>query len=84
MINISQSLGMPTIFIRYNPDKFKTDKKIYNPSFNERMLYLTDILNYTFKLKPNELPEFCSLRKLYFNGWKITDAKYYSILDFNK
>jgi len=84
MVNISQSLHSPTIFIRYNPDEYKTDKKKHNPNHNTRMKKLKEILNYAINLKREELSGFCSMRKLYFNDYKDTDTNYYSILDFEK
>ena len=83
MANISQSLGLPTIFIRYNPDEFKTNNKKYNPSYNTRMKYLESIIKYTKQFTPEQLTGYCMIRKLYFNGWKETDTNYHIILDFS-
>ena len=84
MVNISQSLGLPTIFIRYNPDEYKTNKIKYDPSHNTRMKHLDRVIKYTNELTPEQLSGFCITRKLYFNGWTETDCNYYSILDFEK
>ena len=44
MVNISQSIGAPTIFIRYNPDSFKINGKKENPSHKKRMKVLKEVL----------------------------------------
>lgn len=46
MINISQALGMKTSFIRYNPDSYKLNKKIIEPSNNLRHDKLRQIIDY--------------------------------------
>ena len=44
MKNISQGLGLPTIFIRFNPDKYKVEGKKYDPPFSERKELLKSTL----------------------------------------
>jgi len=52
MINISQSLGMHTIFIRYNPDEFiNKNGKLVDPSLTLRKELLLKMLNYQFARK---------------------------------
>lgn len=46
MINISQALGMPTIFLRYNPDEFKVNDKIIDINQNIRLKELELCLKY--------------------------------------
>ena len=83
MVNISQSLGQATIFIRYNPDEYKVGKTKKNPSHNSRMVVLQKVLEGAMNLEYSKLSGFCSLRKIYFNDYVKTDINYYSILDFN-
>lgn len=45
MINISQVLGKPTIFIRYNPDRFTVDNEVHNLSQGKRRIVLSKWLN---------------------------------------
>ena len=52
MINIFQSIGMPTKFIRYNPDEYKKNNHKVNPSFNHRVKLLTRALNNAFEEPP--------------------------------
>ena len=52
MINIFQSIGMPTKFIRYNPDEYKKKNHKVNPSFNQRVKLLTCALNSAFEEPP--------------------------------
>ena len=84
MVNISQSLTMPTIFIRYNPDKFSVKRVKKDPSHNERMKILKEILNYAIELKNDDLTGYCSYRNLFFDGWKKTDVIYNPITNFEK
>ena len=44
MINIQQSLALPTIFIRYNPDNFRIDGKSINITEKHRMKILNNWL----------------------------------------
>jgi hypothetical protein len=36
MLEITQAVGMITLFIRYNPDPYTTNKKKYDPSQEKR------------------------------------------------
>jgi hypothetical protein len=56
MINISQSLGMPTLFLRFNPDKYKLNKGDKMYSERKRLESLVDVLNY-YKDKSTDLFE---------------------------
>jgi hypothetical protein len=69
MINISQSLGMQTLFIRYNPDKYKvkTGNKILNEK--KRLDELVNLLNH-YKNKGLATFEnigFCLVTYLFFD-----------------
>ena len=81
MVNISQSLGQATIFIRYNPDEYKVGTTKENPTHNSRMEVLKKVLEGAMALEYSQLPGFCSLRKIYFDDYVKTDRNYYSILD---
>ena len=84
MVNISQSLGLPTLFLRYNPDSYKTDKTKYDPAFSTRMKKLKFVLDKMINLNIKNITGFVMLRKLYFNGYKDSDVNYYNVLDFEK
>ena len=66
MINISQTLGMPVIFLRYNPDKFKG----IEISNHTRQAKLLEWINYCFTLRPSNENEFLREIKLFYNGYK--------------
>ena len=69
MVNISQSLGMPAVFIRYNPDNYVKPgkvKKMPNESHEQRMSLLTDILNKYLNEPPSS---FLTVTQLFFDGW---------------
>ena len=73
---------MPTVFIRYNPDKFKVKKVNKDPSHNERMKILKEILNYAINLKFDELVGYCSFRDIFFDGWEKSNVIYNPITPF--
>lgn len=69
MVNIFQSLGKPTIFIRYNPDKYipkDCTVKTEGDSFDKRMVLLKNWVRY-FTVTPPLVP--LSVGYLYFDGW---------------
>ena len=69
MVNISQSLGIPTLFIRYNPDPYKIGRKRYDPTFHARMKLLKVELETTIHLPVGKLTGFCSVNQLYFDNF---------------
>ena len=75
MCEIAQSLGIHTIFIRYNPDQYKTDKHKYSPSDAKRKEYLMRVLKYCKEEIPDEDTSYLRLVKLYFDGFKESDFK---------
>ncbi len=83
MINISQSLGMQTIFIRYNPDEYTTNKKRENPSKITRFKKLKEVLDKFLNLDTEELKKwgFLSCTYLYYDGYGKNVEKNV-ILDF--
>jgi hypothetical protein len=84
MVNISQSLGMPTLFIRYNPDHYKVDKKKQDPSFITRTKLIQLVLNTAIELPVDQLPGFCSVKHLYFNDFNETTIAWDIITPFDK
>jgi hypothetical protein len=70
MINISQTIGMPVIFIRYNPDKFKRvikyDKKITKKYKKELLLKW---IKHSFTLAPTTGNEFLRVVYLFFDNF---------------
>ena len=84
MINISQALGMPIIFIRYNPDEYKIDNKKKNPAHNTRMKTLQKWLNWTLNKSFDDLQEigYCSMVQLFYDGWNETSTIYHTLLKF--
>jgi hypothetical protein len=70
MINISQTIGMPVIFIRYNPDKFKRvikyDKKITKKYKKELLLKW---IKHSFTLAPTTRNEFLRVVYLFFDNF---------------
>ena len=53
MLNIYQSLGLPTIFLRYNPDKFKINNKRVVVHKKQRMKELVGMLEEYFLTPPS-------------------------------
>ena len=86
MVNISQALGMPTIFIRYNPDEYKVNKRKRNPTHNTRMKVLKKFLNWTLNKTFDEISDigFCSMVQLYYDNWSEETTMYETILEFDE
>jgi hypothetical protein len=88
MINIGQSLGMPTIFLRYNPDEYivylNGHKKVKNPSFTKRMVILELCLKKTLEKTQDEIKQlgFCSIIQLFYNGYNKHLNKYHTLMPF--
>jgi len=69
MVNIFQSFGMPTKFVRYNPDPYRMKKSKKDPTFNTRMKLLKEHLRYAFD-DPPVAP--LSVKHLYFDNQEAT------------
>lgn len=66
MINIGQALGMPTLFIRYNPDEYFPSVGVEETNPQNRMNMLKQQLEYWQKTR---LPEgACHVTHLYYDG----------------
>lgn len=70
MINISQSLGMPTIFLRYNPDEYKVNGENHNPTNTKRFKILKNWMNYFSKL--DKLNGFLMAKYLFYDEFDET------------
>ena len=78
MVNISQSNGMPTIFLRWNPDRYKTSKKgIPMAATSKRLAVLKE---WALHLMKNAPVEFLSVMYLYFDGYQYGEEKLETIL----
>jgi hypothetical protein len=76
MVNIYNALGLPTIFIRYNPDKFKVNGQVKNITQLSRQKNLLKWVDYLIKLEPEEIIEkynTVSVMYLYFDDYKTDD-----------
>jgi len=69
MRNIAESLGMKTVFIRYNPDKFKTNSEVHNPTTNYRHKILSQCLKSFINKKYNKL-HILTVVKLFYDNCK--------------
>ena len=75
MINISQSLGMPVIFLRYNPDRFTINNKVIDIPKKIRLQELKKMLDQYLYLDLNLLKYFCSVVYLFYNDYDVDDRK---------
>jgi hypothetical protein len=69
MVNLSQSLCMPLVIIRYNPDPYKKDgetKRGEHENHNKRMAVLANIVDKYLKTPPEA---FLTVTYLFFDGW---------------
>lgn len=65
MHSITHSLGMPTIFLRYNPDDFKINGKKQDVDEEERLEYLKERLKYHLENRPDEM---LTIEYLYYDS----------------
>ena len=70
MVNISQALGMRTVFIRYNPDRFTVDGQTRKVSDTRRQEELLRVLA-RYRYQPPG--HFCSAVYMFYNGSVLTD-----------
>ena len=67
MVNISQALGMPTVFVRYNPDPYQnTQNRRVNPAPATRKKELLSRLQFALKTPPTA---FCEVIYVYYDGY---------------
>jgi hypothetical protein len=85
MINISQSLGMPTVFIRYNPDKYSVNEKITDISQHDRLEKLKSVLDTFLHLDVQNITTYgyCSSVYLFYNGYRSNDINPTTLLMFD-
>jgi len=84
MINISQSLGMPVIFLRYNPDTFNKsqgDTKRYTKLHRKKKLL--EWLNYCITLKPECEKDFLRDIYLFYDGYNSSNVTINNILVYS-
>ena len=76
MVNISQTFGSPTHFIRFNPDEYRADQgktRTKGESHARRMALLEKHLE-AMKITRETGGSFCSASRLYYDGWKPSQA----------
>ena len=85
MVNISQSLGMPTIFIRYNPDEYKLNNKTINIKHNTRMKTLKIILNSALTKSIDDIINygFLSYVQLFYDDFVESKIEYKTVMEFD-
>jgi hypothetical protein len=66
MSRIVYGLGIPTVFIRYNPHGYQTDDKKYDPVFKVRMNILEGVISKWIVTVPTE---FLTTEYLYYDNY---------------
>jgi hypothetical protein len=86
MVNISQALGMPTLFIRFNPDEYKINKVKHNTTTVKRLKDLGEFLKHYMKISNEQLKKygFLSVLYLFYDEYDKNTVAPISILDFEK
>ena len=72
MMNISQSLRKPTIFIRYNPDSYKKDRELIKDIHENHDKRMNVLIEAIIKYKDIIPDAFLSVTYLFFDGWNNT------------
>lgn len=86
MVNISQSLGMPTVFLRYNPDRYTVSGKTVDTAKRCRHKTLINWLCKVWTLEPEELAEhgFLSVLHLYFDDYNSHNVVWETMMPLEK
>ena len=67
--NLYMDFSGKYIFIRYNPDKYKKDGKVYNPTFNTRMMELEkEIEKQIERINNEENEELIEIHHMYYDN----------------
>ena len=77
MVNLSQAFGLPTHFIRYNPDEYKAHggrRKTKGESTTRRHALLAKHLDEVRAPRTSEEGPYCSMTRLYYDDWKPSRA----------
>jgi hypothetical protein len=67
MVNISQSNGMRTMFIRFNPDSYKAPGGVAVEASRRRLDVLLEWIRHHMNVVPKD---FLSVLYLYFDGYE--------------
>jgi hypothetical protein len=74
MVNISQSFGgLPVLWIRFNPDEYKSAKNAKQKTVQQRLKLLTNVLKHLHNASTSPTA-FVQVLYLYFDEWKEADA----------
>jgi len=73
MINISQSLGLPTIFIRYNPDSYRIKGEKKRTSGISRRLRQVVLRDWILYCQTNPPIDYLEVAYLYYDDWDGTE-----------
>lgn len=87
MINLSQALGQPTMFIRYNPDAYHKDgKRIHGDDPKHRHSILKRWLDYCIAMPIDKIYDmgFCSTIKLFYDQFDENNVQFETILAFDE
>ncbi len=80
MNNIYISLGLPTIFLRYNPDAFTQNNIIKKIKKNDRLNILLDRVNY---YKQNIITEPIIIEKIFYDNINDDENNYIQNVKLN-
>jgi hypothetical protein len=79
MANVTNSIGMPCIWIRFNPDDYKcSGSKMLKDA--ERRDLLIRVLRTAFISLPSSPLEYCRVQHLCFDGFKLGDVIPFQII----
>lgn len=68
MANVTSSLGMPCLWIRFNPDEYTGSKNLTD---KQRRDLLIRVLKQAFSSLPTNQSEYCRVQHLCFDGFNI-------------
>ncbi len=71
MINVTSSLGMPCLWIRFNPDDYKGGRNVKD---TVRKDLLIRVIKAALQSAPASPQDFCRIQHLFFDGFKLGEA----------
>jgi len=81
MHNIQLALGLPCIFLRFNPDNFRINNKIQKINMNERLKLLVKWIEKCSEMIPTSNLEPVKYKYLFYDDFDQTDISFKIIDD---
>jgi hypothetical protein len=81
MVNITEGLMKPVLFIRYNPDEYKVGNTKKNPTHNQRMKVLIEHLKFALEYNIEYVNKLgcVVMKQMYYDYFSIDNCQWFTI-----